>query len=260
MLGLSASAAETSLKDRKISFGPYENLNLLETITHSGIPVSAAKDAFQFFDQFESTTRTYRQLELYPFIQLNGALGFHPNRLTTLTAKTISNKQYMVIFDLNLHSSKKRLHVIDLYSGEVESTLASHGIESECGGTHQGYACRFISDRESKASPLGFFVTAERYEGKNGTSIRLNGLEGASAGFPGNTFPSTIIIHPAEYVTEGHAGHSAGCPAMNRKILEKLKDKLAGGVLFYFFHSSLNYPDRAPIVENLLPNNNELSK
>jgi hypothetical protein len=250
-----AWAQEVRLQDRVITDGPNAGLSLMEAVTKAEVPEVAAQAAFQFFDKYELTHRTYKFLKLYHFKSLPPeALGFSdkPNDFDETTEETIANKNYMVIFDLNLHSLKNRLHVIDLNTGIVDSVPAAHGWGTDCGGNRIGYACRFVSHRESDASPLGFFSTGALYTGPHGTSIRLNGLEARSPGFPGNTFPSTIIIHPADYVYPGNTGRSNGCPAMNVDVLEKLKDKLAGGILFYFYHSSLNYQDRNPIVENLL--------
>jgi hypothetical protein len=162
---------------------------------------------------------------------------------------SINLNQIIVIFDLDASSISDRLHIIDLATGSVESVQAAHGSGSECKGKRVGFACTFISDQESKASPLGFFVTGQTYLAHAGPAIRLYGLESPSYGFSGNDVASNIIIHGADYVQKNHVGLSWGCPALNPSVLERVKNKLRPGTLFYFYHSSLNFAGRSPVLQ-----------
>jgi hypothetical protein len=233
----------TSLRDQIVSFGTHRGARLIDVIesyrvpgTNIQIPLRAVQDAFEFFDNYCATTRTYQYFELVQ--DDKSSLAFGP--IAIATKPTIGNHDYMIIFDLDLHSSTQRLHIINLQTGEVESVEAAHGSESDCGGRQAGFVCEFISDRDSKASLLGFFTTDDLYREKTRWAIRLNGLEGSSDAFSGNDVPSTIVIHSAAYVSPRHAGLSHGCPALNRAVLEKWKDKLKDGALFYFYHTLLN--------------------
>lgn len=241
-----------SLGDVVITSGPNvgKRLSVVLRASKSKIPEHAIDDAIKFFDKYKSTSRNYGHLALEPTPKTH-YVGFTGEVLRT-SGSTIGNTKYMVIFDLNRHSSQKRLHIINVETGAVESVEAAHGIESDCGGAKKGFTCKFISDSDSKASPLGFFATGELYTGEKGSQIRLNGLEKRSNGFSGNDIPSTIVIHKAPYVSVGHAGRSEGCPALSADVMAKVKDKLKDGALFYFYHSSLDYADRSPVVSGLV--------
>jgi hypothetical protein len=254
--GSISPARAGSLEDYVIPSGPHAGQKLIDVVRNdkSHIPHRAIQEAFDFFDRYRGTSRSFKYLSLGPDPGNGNVTELFSNVLTG-TGPTIGNPRYMVIFDLDLNSSLPRLHLIDLTTGEIVSVQAAHGKGSECGA---GFACKFISDRDSDASPLGFFSTGTLYTGENeerqiGPTIRLNGLEGASNGFSGNDFPSTIVIHGAPYVSNGHAGHSLGCPALNPTVIGELKDKLKDGALFYFYHASLDFNGRSPVVSGLMP-------
>src|SRR5262249_13878496 len=132
-----------------------------------------------------NTPRSFAYYALDSFADEEDGLLDFVNRIKVDTEVAVRSQRYMVIFDLNLHASLPRLHIINLQTGYIRSVLASHGRGSDCGGKRVGYACKFISDRESEASPLGFFATDELFKSKNDSNdispmIRLNGLEGPS--------------------------------------------------------------------------------
>ncbi|MBR9998078.1 MAG: murein L,D-transpeptidase catalytic domain family protein [Cyclobacteriaceae bacterium] len=84
-----------------------------------------------------------------------------------------SDKPLLTVIDLNLPSNEKRLWVIDLKSNEILfHTYASHGRNSG-----ELYANKFSNIRGSCQSSLGFYITGNTYEGRNGYSMYLDGLE-----------------------------------------------------------------------------------
>jgi hypothetical protein len=161
----------------------------------------------------------------------------------------IQKDNILTIIDFSLPSSKKRLFVIDLVSGQLLfNTFVSHGKNS---GTV--IATRFSNAFNSLKSSLGFFTTAGTYQGKHGYSLRLEGQE---AGINDNAYNRGIVIHSADYVNENRAnqkgfiGRSQGCPAipesLKRPIIETIRD---GSCLFvyspdrfYAAHSKLLNP------------------
>lgn len=248
----------TSLSERVIQSGSYSGqklIDIVEAYTIPGesrssrvhIPSKAIHDAFNFFDTYAGTTRRYTSIGIYPVV---GRPGFqYLGGSVTATGPTIANQRLMAIFDLNLHSSLKRLHVIDLETGEINSFEAAHGKDSEC-SNRPGYACNFVSNRDSFASPLGFFVANQVINSEeHGRVVTMVGLEKSSNGFSGNDVPTTVVIHPAAYVTAGHAGHSHGCPAVSESNIGWIRDNLKDGALFYFYHTSLD--SREPAVGGL---------
>jgi hypothetical protein len=86
-------------------------------------------------------------------------------------------------------------------------------------------------------------VTDEPYVGRNGYSLRLDGLE---SGVNDRARERAIVMHGAPYVSEafvaaqGRLGRSWGCPAVRDAVAHDLIDRVkAGGLLFAY------YPDPA---------------
>jgi hypothetical protein len=84
-------------------------------------------------------------------------------------------------------------------------------------------------------------VTKDTYIGKNGYSLRLNGLD---RGFNDNALDRAIVMHGAPYVsdafakTQGRIGRSWGCPALREGIAHEVIDRVKGGGLVFAY-----YPD-----------------
>ena len=84
-----------------------------------------------------------------------------------------NNNSLLTIIDFNLPSTKKRMYVLDLAKKEVlYVTHVAHGRNSG-----ENFATSFSNRSGSYQSSLGFFRTAETYNGGNGYSLRLDGLE-----------------------------------------------------------------------------------
>ncbi|MES3036619.1 MAG: murein L,D-transpeptidase catalytic domain family protein [Bdellovibrionota bacterium] len=254
---LAAPEEKTPIEMQTIKIGINAGKTLLEIVESyrfgkegalERIPKPAIDQTFQFYNQYSETRRNYTYFPLEKMKSNPNLEEFAPFGLATAETTTIGNHNYVVIFDLNLHSSLPRLHIIDLTTGEIESVQAAHGADTDCGGERLGYTCRFSNGQSGKASPLGFFSTGALYNGSEGWTIRLNGLEDPSPGFTGNTNPTTIVMHAAWYVLPGHTGRSHGCPAVMPSVIEKWKDKIKDGALFYFYHQSLDIPTRLPKV------------
>jgi hypothetical protein len=263
ILFFASAAWANPLSERVISSGFYAGERLIDIVKyhtsegHDGeriqIPEKAVDDAFEFFDRYHNTKRTFFHMALYP-VEKRPQYSEFRRSIVQATAPTIGNHKFMVIFDLSQPRTAARLHIINLHTGMVSSIEASHGFESECANKPL-FACNFISNRDSTATPLGFFATGRSYYGEKhaGLSITMDGLELGSANrLPGgNIFPSTIIIHSAKYVREGYAGRSHGCVSLSQSNMDRFDTDLSGGALFYFYHSSLENSG-PPVVSGLL--------
>jgi hypothetical protein len=140
----------------------------------------------------------------------------------------IENQRVMGVIDYKQHNSKERFYVIDMESGRVETYLTAHGKNSD--PNFDGYATKFSNVPDSNTTSLGFFLTAEAYYGKNGYSLRLDGLSKSNS----NARVRAIVIHGAEYVTPGSKiGRSYGCPAVEMRYHKDLIDQIKGGALLY---------------------------
>ncbi len=145
----------------------------------------------------------------------------------------------LTIIDFELPSTEKRLWVIGLRHGE----LLFHDYVAHGKNTGEDLATDFSNIVDSRQSSLGLFATAETYIGKNGLSLRLDGLE---LGVNDAARERYIVLHGAEYVSEEHIeefgrlGRSWGCPAVPLEITEELIDRIDEGTLLFTW-----YPDSA---------------
>jgi hypothetical protein len=144
----------------------------------------------------------------------------------------------LTVIDYSKPSTAKRLWVFDMATREMlYEELVAHGQ-----ATGENFARLFSNEAESHRSSVGLFVTGEPYVGKNGYSLRLDGIE---KGFNDNARERAIVIHGAPYVsdafarTHGRLGRSWGCPAVGEAVARPLIDRIKGGGLVFAY-----YPDR----------------
>jgi len=141
----------------------------------------------------------------------------------------------LTVIDYSRPSTEKRLWVFDLRTRALlYEELVAHG-----SGSGDKMAKSFSNDAESHQSSLGLFLTDDAYEGKNGYSLRLRGLD---AGFNDNAFDRAIVMHGAAYVSDdfararGRLGRSWGCPALREGIAHEVIDTLKGhGLVFAYY-------------------------
>lgn len=161
--------------------------------------------------------------KIVPRALLDTALDYYDQNLLK-----IKNQRFMGIIDYKQHSSKERFYIIDMESGRVETYLAAHGRGSD--PNHTGYAQKFSNINDSNMSSLGFFLTAETYQGQNGYSLRLDGLSQTNS----NARARAIVIHGANYVSPGSIiGRSFGCPALEMRYNQMVINQIKDGALIY---------------------------
>lgn len=124
----------------------------------------------------------------------------------------IAQHDLVGIADFSLPSNQPRFHLVDVQAGRiVRSFLVAHGRGSD--PQHSGRVQRFSNEVGSNASSDGAYRTGERYIGKHGRSIRLDGLDPSNS----NAEVRAIVIHSAPYVSpavlqaQGKLGRSEGC-------------------------------------------------
>lgn len=140
----------------------------------------------------------------------------------------IKNKNFIVVIDFKQHNSKERFYIIDMQTGHVEKYLTAHGKNSD--PDYDGYATIFSNTPGSEMSSVGFYLTAETYNGSHGLSLALDGLSTTNS----NARNRAIVIHGASYVTPGSKiGRSWGCPALDMRYYIEVINQIKGGVLIY---------------------------
>lgn len=157
------------------------------------------------------------------------------------------NREIITLIDFTKPSTAKRLYVIDLkHKKLLFSTHVSHGRNSG-----ENYATSFSNQNGSNKSSLGFFVTAGTYQGKNGYSLILDGLE---KGINDKAKERAIVIHGADYsdpamlATAKRLGRSLGCPALPRTVSKKIIDVIKNGSLLYIFANDRGYTQQSKIL------------
>jgi hypothetical protein len=151
------------------------------------------------------------------------------------------------IADFSQPSSNKRLYIIDLNHYTVLfNTYVAHGQKS--GKT---YAEKFSNRPHSYQSSPGFYVTLDTYNGNNGYSLKLNGLE---KGINNNALSRDIVIHGAPYVNEkmisqqGYIGRSWGCPAVPMSLHNSIIDKIKNGTCLFIYPGKTSYLKQSEIL------------
>lgn len=149
----------------------------------------------------------------------------------------VSNPKTLTVIDYSRPSSQERLWVIDLTSHELlYEELVAHG-QGSGGAT----ATMFSNEPETHRTSLGLFKTGDTYVGKNGYSLRLDGLD---QGINDRARERAIVMHGAPYVSDqfvranGRLGRSWGCPAIRNDIAREMIDRVKGDGLVFAY-----YPD-----------------
>jgi hypothetical protein len=159
----------------------------------------------------------------------------------------IHNTEVLSIIDFSLPSNQKRLFVIDMQNGRLLfNTLVAHGRNS---GTL--IATRFSNRYNSLMSSLGFYVTGDPFMGHNGYSLHLEGIE---PGWNDHAHGRSIIMHPAEYVSQqhidqwGYLGRSEGCPAIPPAFDQAIIDEIKGGSCLFLYAPNPRYHKRSHLL------------
>lgn len=162
-------------------------------------------------------------------------------------ANTIEEGKPLAVIDFSIPSSEKRLWIIDISEGKI----IHHGYVSHGKNSGDLMANHFSNGHSSYMSSLGFYKTAETYQGKHGHSLRLDGLE---PGFNDNARDRAIVIHGANYASEqfikqtGRLGRSLGCPALPSEESTYLIEQLKGGALLFIYADNAEYLASSKIV------------
>lgn len=177
-----------------------------------------------------------------PAVFSRGAQGLSPKVLakaldavSAARAQGFSGKSdRLTVIDYSLPSTQPRLWVLDLARGKVLfHELVAHGA-----GSGDKYATRFSNVNDSRATSLGLFLTADTYEGGNGYSLKLKGLD---PGINDQAEARHIVMHGAWYVSDDHArqfgmiGRSWGCPALPQADAPAVIDAIKGGSFVYAY-------------------------
>ncbi|QQV02304.1 MULTISPECIES: murein L,D-transpeptidase catalytic domain family protein [Chryseobacterium] len=146
----------------------------------------------------------------------------------------------LTVCDFSMSSNKKRLWVIDMNERKVVfNSLVAHGKN-----TGEEFAEKFSNTESSYQSSLGFYITDTTYEGGNGYSLRLLGMD---KGFNDAALQRAVVMHGADYVSEEFAaahkriGRSWGCPAVPRALAAPIINTIKGKNVLFIYYPDENY-------------------
>lgn len=203
---------------------------------------------------------------------------FNENKDKTFKAKdknsnkrtaSIKNQDYMVIQDFTKYSYEKRLFLINMKTGEIDSMLASHGYgkPGSPAGMNPGDKSTHFSNKEStKLTPNGFLVSGEKSPSSLGWGWHMK-LDGLQKDVNDNSRDRLIVMHKAvasydkneARIYEGRAssnesspylyghakdgsqkkympaGQTNGCTAVSPIYADELYEKTKNGALYYNF-------------------------
>lgn len=146
----------------------------------------------------------------------------------------------LTICDFSKSANTKRLWVIDTDRKEVLfNSLVAHGKN-----TGEEFAEKFSNTESSYQSSLGFYVTDATYDGDNGYSLKLLGMD---KGFNDNALQRSIVMHGADYVSEDFArqhkriGRSWGCPAVPKDLAKPIINTIKNQNVLFIYYPDEDY-------------------
>lgn len=146
----------------------------------------------------------------------------------------------LTVCDFSMSSNTKRLWVIDTEEKKVLfNSLVAHGKN-----TGEEFATNFSNTNSSLQSSLGFYITDATYNGDNGYSLKLLGMD---KGFNDAAYKRAIVMHGADYVSEEFAathkriGRSWGCPAVPRALTQSIINTIKGRNCLFIYYPDQNY-------------------
>ena len=154
----------------------------------------------------------------------------------------------LAVIDYSKPSTEPRLWVFDL----TRRTLLYHELVAHGRNTGENLATMFSNTPESWQSSLGLFRTLGTYSGRNGYSLRMEGLE---PGTNDQAMSRALVIHGADYVSpvfasqQGRIGRSHGCPAVRSAIARPLIDKLKDGQYVFSYYPDVSWLTDSPYLK-----------
>lgn len=187
---------------------------------------------------------------LYHSMQLEGVVSWKAFHQAVTGYHKIADRKrdVLTLIDFSRPSTEKRLFVFDMKQRKLLfSSVVSHGKNSG-----DKYATSFSNEYGSYKSSLGFYLTETTYQGKNGYSLILNGLE---KGINDRARERAIVMHGAAYanpsvVSEGgRLGRSFGCPAVPQKLTRPIIDAIKGGSVMYIYAEAPDYLAHSSVLK-----------
>lgn len=154
----------------------------------------------------------------------------------------------LAVIDYSLPSTERRLWVFDIDARKL--LFAEHVAHGQ--GTGENFARDFSNRDGSHQTSLGLFRTGVTYSGKNGYSLKMEGLE---PGTNDAAMSRAIVMHGAPYVNPGEAkqkgrlGRSWGCPAVRPEVAQAVIDSLKNGQMIFSYYPDTQWLTHSPFID-----------
>ena len=182
----------------------------------------------------------FQAKELYNEMKLNGLINYQAfsQAIDGFNKTKNKEKNILTIVDFSLPSTEKRMFVLDL----DKKTILLQSYVAHGKNTGDLYAKNFSNKSNSNKSSVGLFLTEGSYNGRNGYSLRLNGLE---KGVNDNAKKRNIVVHGADYAnpkfieTSGRLGRSLGCFAVPESVNAEIINTIKGKSILYVYSNAI---------------------
>ncbi len=161
----------------------------------------------------------------------------------------ILDKGILTVIDFSKPSTQKRMWIINVVKQKLlVHTYVAHGVNSG-----SNYATEFSNVPESFKSSLGFYVTAETYEGKHGLSLALDGAEPT---INCKARERAIVLHGSDYVSaqhiqaKGRLGRSQGCPAVPMELKDQIIKLVKNRTALFIYYPDEEYLSKSTYLNN----------
>lgn len=229
----------------------YSILLFLSLLLFTSYAISSETVQKEVADENENTVVQSASEQLYEEMNLEGVIAFEvfDKAYEGYTKLNVKNKDILSIIDFSLPSSKKRLYILDINKKQLLfESYVSHGRNSG-----ELYATNFSNKHGSYKSSLGFYETENTYNGKNGYSLILNGLE---RGINDQAKARAIVMHGADYCnpsiikSSGRLGRSFGCPSVPRELTKPIINTIKNGSLLFIYADDDKYLATSQILSD----------
>lgn len=203
----------------------------------SCFPVNNLNNSTEISEQDINVNQLWKECKLERIVSLD-VFNLVMNGYNQI--EKIKNKKIITIIDYTKPSTEKRFYVISL----ERKVLLYHCFVAHGKNSGDNYAKSFSNKTGSSESSLGFYITAETYNGENGYSLRLDGIEN---GINDNARKRSVVIHGADYVSQefinkyGRLGRSWGCPALPADKSKEIIDCIANGSCLFIYGNDEEY-------------------
>lgn len=233
---LAFAIASASVSERILDYTFHNETENIATVTKEESTVMTFEEkAFSLYSNLDLGTFNAPPKDVFS----KALKGYYK-----LKEEGIIKNEKLTIVDFSVSSSKERLWVIDMAKNEIVlQSLVAHGKR-----TGEEFATAFSNKIDSHMSSLGFYVTGETYTGRNGFSMRLDGVE---KGVNDNARTRAIVVHGADYASprliqaQGRIGRSYGCPAVPEAVNAQLIDLIKDESCLFIYYPSQTYEARS---------------